>query len=214
MKSLLITRPDHDDTTHYLYYWHNKTIEVAKSKNVKVLDLSKKRANKKEVNGMLSKQKPSLVIFNGHGNKDEVTGYNNESLIKLGENEKLLKDKIIYAISCRSAKNLGKKSIKSGTKAYIGYKEDFVFFFDANKQTHPLADKTAKLFLEPPQILSTSLVKGVPSGEAHKKAQEKFMSNIKRILSSEATKEETTMARYLWWDLKNQVCLGDETATF
>jgi len=37
---------------------------------------------------------------------------------------------------------------------------------------------------------------------------------MKKLLSSEATKEETSMARYLWWDMKHQVCLGDEKASF
>ena len=47
MKKLLIIRPEHDDTTYYLSNWSKNTINFAQSKGIKVLDLPKKRANKK-----------------------------------------------------------------------------------------------------------------------------------------------------------------------
>jgi len=160
-KKLLITRPEHDDTTLYLSHWSKQAIEQAESKGMRVLDLHKNRANKSEVVSMLSKQKPELVIFNGHGGDNVVGGDKNEPLIVAGENENLLKEKITYAISCKSAKKLGPKSVDSGAKAYIGYDDDFIFFYDPNKMTHPLKDETAKLFLEPSNELIISLVKGM-----------------------------------------------------
>ena len=38
-KSFLITRPEHDDTTHYLSYWSKELIEIAKKKRIAVFDL-------------------------------------------------------------------------------------------------------------------------------------------------------------------------------
>jgi len=213
-KRLLITRPEHDDTTHYLSNWSKEAIEKAQAKGIKVFDLHKKRANKTEVVSMLSKQKPGLVIFNGHGGNNFIGGNKKEPLIVAGKNEHLLREKITYAVSCKSAKTLGPKSIDSGANAYIGYDDDFVFFYNPHMMTHPLKDDTAKLFLEPSNELVISLIKGNTTKECCKRSKQSFQTNMKRLLSSEATKEETSMARYLWWDMKHQVCLGDEGATF
>ncbi len=61
----------------------------------------------------------------------------------------MLKEKIVYAISCQSAKNLGKKSIKSGTKSYImGYDDDFIFVFDNWNFMHKLEKNVTPAILE------------------------------------------------------------------
>ena len=65
---LLITRPKYDDTTHYLFNWAKKVIELAHKKGIEVLDLKKERANKKELTSIISKKHPYLIFFNGHGN--------------------------------------------------------------------------------------------------------------------------------------------------
>lgn len=99
-KSLLITRPFYDETTNYLFHWGKRIIGEAKRKNLNVFDLDGKRANKREVTSVLSKRHPSLVIFNGHGNADRISGDAGEILLRTGENEELLEFKIIYAVSC------------------------------------------------------------------------------------------------------------------
>jgi len=175
-KRFLITRPEHDDTTRYLSSWSRRALELAQSKGIKILDLNKERANRKEVEGMLVKQTPELVVLNGHGNDDVVTGHKNEPLIKCGQNEKLLKGKITYAISCRSAKNLGRKSVQAGAKAYIGYEDDFIFLYDQLKITRPLDDETAGLFLKPATEVVTLLLKGYSAVEASNKSKELFKS--------------------------------------
>ena len=98
-KTLLITRPKHDVTVHYLFHWSKKIIEQAEKKGIKVLDLKLKRANCKEVVSMLQKKEPSLVFFNGHGNDDCIKGHNDEVLIAAGENDQFLISKIVYALS-------------------------------------------------------------------------------------------------------------------
>ncbi len=213
-KKLLITRPEHDHTTHYLSNWSKEVITEAKSRGIVVLDLHKKRANKTEVTSMLSKQKPRLVIFNGHGGDNVIGGEQKEPLIIADNNEALLKDKITYAISCKSAKKLGPKSIDSGAKAYIGYDDDFIFVYNPNKISRPLKDNTAKLFLEPSNELTISLIKGNNVEDSCKRYKQHFQENIKKLLSSESTEEETSIARYLWWDMVHQVCHGDKKSTF
>ena len=214
MKKFLITRPEHDDTTHYLSNWCKKIMEVANAKGISILDLNREKATKKEFASMIQKQKPGLIMFNGHGSDECVTGHKKEILVVAGENESLLKESITYALSCRSGKLLGPKSVNAGAKAYLGYDDDFVFVYSPDKITQPLADETAKLFLEPSNEIIISLIKGNSAEESYNRSQEFFMDRMKKLLSSEATPEESSMARYLWWDRLHQVCLGDKRAIF
>ena len=41
-----------------------------------------------------------------------------------------------------------------------------------------------------------------------------FKENMNKLLSSEAPKEDASMARYLWWNMKHLVIHGDKTAAF
>lgn len=209
--NILITRPEHDDTTHYLSNWSKKILDFAKKKGKKIFDLRRKRAVKKEVTSFLLKKDPEFVIFNGHGNNDFITGHKDEILIKVGENEHLLKHKIVYAISCKSAKTLGPKSITAGAISYIGYDDDFIFVYNKNKITNPLTDNIAKIFLEPSNELVTSLIKGNSTNKSYEKSQNMFKDNLKKLLTSESI--SSPAVRYLWWDMKHQVLLGDEEAT-
>lgn len=211
---MLITRPEHDDTTHYLSHWSKKAIALAQEKGITVFDLSREKANRDKTEGILKKQEPGLVIFNGHGREDAVGGHKDEPLVIAKQNDALLREKITYAISCRSAKVLGSESIKQGAKAYLGYEEDFIFFYEPKRITEPLTDKTAELFLEPSHEAMLSLIKGNTVEEAERRTKNMFKENIQRLLSSEATKEETSMARYLWWNMKHLIAHGDKTATF
>ena len=212
MNGFLITRPEHDDTTHYLSNWTKTSITLANKKGIKVFDLHKERANIKEVKSVISKQQISLLFFNGHGNESMITGHKNQILIDKS-NVELLKNKITYAISCSSAKNLGPESISKGAVSFIGYDDEFVFFYNPNMITHPLDDKTAKLFLEPSVELVNSLIKGNSVEESFNRSNNMFKDNIKMLLNSETSEEDTSMVRYLLWDMKHQVVFGKKEVT-
>ena len=207
-RAILLTRPEHDDTTHYLSNWSIEFIDLAEKRNFNVYDLKGKKAIRKQVEGHLSSN-PSLVIFNGHGDVNVICGYLNEPLIILGKNEGYLKSKIVYARSCKSAEELGRKS---QALAYISYKEDLIFFYEPKKITKPLTDETAKMFLEPTNKLVTSLIKGNTVAESQKRSRELYIRTIKGILSSETSNENTSLVKYIWWNLKNQTVIGSENA--
>jgi len=210
-KIFLITRPKHDDITYYLFNWSKEIIELAKKKEIKVLDLKKEKANRKNLTSFVNKMRPSFIFFNGHGGDNCITGHDKEVLVQSDNNEDLLKNKIIYALSCRSAKELGCKSIKKGTVAYIGYDDDFVFVYDETKISKPLVDNIAKLFLEPSNRIASSLFKGHNTGVAYGKSQELFVKNIQKLLTSESS-TDSVYIRYLLWDMQHQVCLGSQNA--
>ena len=206
-KKYLVTRPEYDETTHYLSKWCEKTIEFAEQKGIKVLDLQGSKANRKETEAMLN-QSPELVVLNGHGTDTLVYGHEHQPIIVADENENLLKSKIVYALSCKSAKTLGMKSVNAGAINYTGYDEDFVMLHETDKVSRPLSDNLAKLFLEPSNLLIISLLKGNTVEEAKQKAEDVMRKNVLSSLNS----PEPYLTRYLWWNLKHFVTNGKTDA--
>lgn len=174
----LITTPEHDDTVAYCSAWSREVIEFAKSKGFQVIEMNRDYATKKEFEKRIAKHEPGFVMFNGHGNKESVWGNNNEVLVKSGENEGLLKERITYALTCSSLQILGETATKNGALAYIGYRFPFVFYFNRNFCSTPLRDNAAKSFFEPSNRISTSIIKGASVSEAIKRSQEKMDQEI------------------------------------
>ena len=212
-KSLLITRPNHDYATNYLFYWIASVINLARRKNFRVIDLSKNKANQSNFTSRVDKTNPSFVFLNGHGNETMIAGQNEEVLVSVKRNLNMLKNRIVFARSCSSAKQLGNKSISLGTKAFIGYKEPFIFMSDPLMITKPLSDATAALFLKPSNLVASTLLKGHSASEANTRAKRAFKRNIRKLLTSETQKENSSVLRFLFWDMKHQVCLGDVDAS-
>ena len=134
-----------------------------------------------------------------------VTGHKNEPLIIVADNEKLLKDKMVYAISCRSAKNLGPKSVSVGAINYSGYDDDFVFLYEPANLSRPLSDTTARMFLEHSQIFVESLMKGNTVHEAVDRSKQNLKNNFVKALSE----NNTNAVRFLWWNLRHFVSHGN-----
>jgi hypothetical protein len=215
-KSLLITRPSYEITTRYLYVWNKKIIREAFDRGINVLDLKKEKAVKNEFMGRMKKINPALVLLNGHGDSDCVTGHNGEVIVRVGDNEEILKGKIIYALACKSASCLGPKSVQAGAVAFVGYLKDFVFFNDDSKIAHPENDRVAGLFLDPSNRLSISLVKGNNVSDASKKSRKAFAENIKKLLNSDnnSPNYSSSFIPYLVWNMKHQACYGNQHACF
>lgn len=209
---MLITRPNHDVTTNYLYYWSKKIIAQAYKGKEKVVDLIGKRANKKEFICILRKINPSFVVMNGHGDEKTISGYDNEILIELNNNESILSGKIVFARSCRAAARLGRLCINKGTKTFIGYTDDFIFFINEAQTSHPLEDETAKLFLEPSNYVAIVLLKGHKTAVANERSKDLYRQNVQKLMTSETPKENKELIPFLRWNMINQVCLGDKNA--
>lgn len=117
---MLITRPEHDKVTTYLSTWSEELILLAAEKGIQYKDLCAENATKEEVEKYLRKQNPKLIILNGHGSPDAISGHKNEPIITRGQNEDILAEKIIYARACHSAAELGPAAIAKGAVAFIG----------------------------------------------------------------------------------------------
>ena len=168
----MITRPDHDMTMHYLHEFGKLAISTMEGHGMRVIDLENGKATMENLESYDRNNRIEFMVLNGHGAADAVAGHNNLPVILEGKNDALLSSKITYAISCSSARSLGRKSVEHGAIAYVGYDEEFAFLFDNNNMTNPLEDKMAKAFLDHSTVFITSISKGNTVGEAYEKAKD------------------------------------------
>lgn len=207
--TVLITRPDDDTALNFLYFWTEEIVREVHRKHYNLLDLKGRKSNRKDLESYINKSGPSLILFNGHGTKSTICGYNNEILIKLFINDDFLADRIVYARSCDSAAELG---AKCKAKAFIGYIWNFVFYFDRKNISHPTADKLAERFLKPSNIVGTTLLKGKTVNEANNRSKSLMLRNYFEMVSSKGTYEEQKVASFLWGNIAGQKLYGNPDA--
>jgi len=200
---LLLTRPRYDRPTHYLFHWAGLLVNEAEKKGIKVIDLDKDKAKKKNLHSYLAKQPIDTVILNGHGSPESVAGEDNEIILSVGNGTKLLKNKIIFVRACDSGAILGKEIMKNGAKGFVGYIQPFMFLIDKDYFNKPLEDELAAPFLECSNQVGISLIKGRSVAEAHKDSLGKYSEAIDKYSSSETT--NSFLLPILLWNMTNQV---------
>ncbi|MFH1332786.1 MAG: hypothetical protein ABIH53_00940 [archaeon] len=211
MPSALFTRPCHDDVTGYLHFYSKRLLIEAKEKGFKTINKEKQDATKEIVSPIIEKQNPNFIMFNGHGSPTAIAGHKDEILIIYGENENLLKKRVTYSLSCSSAQKLG-KSIADNKTTFIGYTDEFALGMDGNCQASIHRDKRAKLFLEPSNLLVSSLLKGNSASNAVKKAKELMKKNIS-ILRTDPFPDAKDYLPYLFNNYMILEVFGDQEAT-
>lgn len=187
-------------------------IDEATNKLFQVLDLEERMANKKDLDSYVRRNKPALIFFNGHGSSSTICGYGDEILVEAGKNENILSGAIVYARSCRAATYLGRRCVQEGTVAFVGYKKDYFLGYSQSKLTRPLEDKVAKLFLEPSNLIPSSLLKGNTVGKSFGKSQEAMRRNVRFMNSGLASPSQKDAAPYLWRNVKSQTVRGNKNA--
>lgn len=185
---------------------------MAVARKNKVLDLDGKKANRKTFESYAKKHRPDFFFFNGHGSDTILAGYDNEPLLATGNNDSICSQSIVYIRSCSAAKVLGVSLIKSGVKAFIGYINKFGFMSLVDKQSRPLSDSLARLFLAPSNIVATTLLKGHPVIEAHQRSLREMRKNLRKLLSSGNPLSDSTGAVLLWSNIRGQTLLGNPNA--
>jgi len=200
---LLLTRPRYDLPTHYLFYWAGLLIVEAKKRGIKVIDLNKEKAKKDILHSYLSKQPIDIVILNGHGSPEAVTGQD-EVILSVESGADLLKDKIMFVRACDAGTILGKKIMEMGAKGFIGYIQPFMFLMDKDYFNKPLEDELARPILECSNQVGLSLIKGGSATEAQKDSLTKYAEAIDKYSFSETT--SSFLLPVLLWNMTNQVC--------
>lgn len=213
---ILATNPSDDAPTEYLNSWFRKIVDLArKQKDTVIFELKNDKANRMEMTELIQKEKPHLVILNGHGNERAITGYRQEILIQCNDNEDLLKEKIIHSMACDSAKELGPKCIIAGAYSFIGYKEKFhLVHLNKKSEAEQANDHIAKFFIEPAYEVMVALIEGKTAKEAYTISQERYRENLRFLITSTNSQYNTVIASRVYHNLIHQVCLGDGNAKF
>lgn len=213
MGYVLFSRPKHDDTLNYLHYYSGLLIDLPEKYGFKLINKEFRDVTQKIICSIIEKQKPCLIMFNGHGSPTEILGHNNEVLISNDINPNILSGTITYALACSSADKLGDEAIKKGALAFVGYDDEFALGRDPDSEATPRRDRIAKLFLEPSNLLFSSLIKGNSVGDAVNRAKKKIMENIWFLNTTNEFPEAPHYAPFLFNNLFCLKICGDSTVS-
>ncbi|MEW5896600.1 MAG: hypothetical protein AB1668_02835 [Nanoarchaeota archaeon] len=212
-KGLIITLPRHEYTVDYLAVFSKSIVEAANKRDIKVKELKGKNTNKENFASFLYSLDYKMIVFNGHGSEDTISGHKDRPIIQAGANEYLLRERITYARSCWAGCVLGKECMKNNKEGcFIGYKLPFMFYIDDRWRSNPHKDSVAPLFLEPANLIPISLIKGNTALHAHENSKKHILKAIKKVLG-EGTEEAFLFAEKLWNNYVGQVLIGNESAT-
>ena len=211
MKTTLFVRPSHDDVTSYLYYYSKDLLKQSNGRGFKTINKEKEAANKQIVTSIVDKHHPEFIMFNGHGGPTMICGHQNKVIVQQGKNHDLIKNSIVYSLSCSSALELGKEVADPKT-TFIGYVDEFALGMDINCQAAIHRDKRAGLFLEPSNLLVESLLKGNSAKDAVKKAKNMMKENISK-LKTDPFPDAKDYLPYLFNNYMILEVMGNESAT-
>jgi hypothetical protein len=212
MKQILITRPSYDDATTYLFYYAGLIIKDAEEKMFSVLDLKRPRLTKDNFTKIIEKNSPSIIFFNAHGSENTIygdkIGDEEEILIEEDINHEILNSRLVYARSCWTAASLGNKACLNGG-CFIGYNIPFSFWCDERWSAKPLNDNLARLFLEPSNLIISSLLKGNTVEEAVIKSNDLSKKNILKLLRDKEEPGAIASIKLLWSNMQGLQVLGN-----
>lgn len=218
-----------DEATSHTYHWGEPLIRECETLGYEIKDLKRNDAAYDKVSNELRAYNPHLYIHFGHGcvanllgqNKCVVTngtlnhqvtphylmnyGYRLDEdtvcdlMCGLPSNVELLRNKIVIAYACHSAKRLGVCAMKYGARAYIGFNDYLIFVVDSKG--------SEKIFTDPMLTFAHSLINGDTIKEAKIKTLIKFDTNIKKY------KNYDILAKLLLWDRKAFTVYGNDNVT-
>lgn len=207
-KTIIVTRPEYDDTTTYLSRWSEPILNEAGERGMKCIDLNRNKANKKDFESYVRKNPPNFIVLNGHGNQSTVAGQDDNLLIEAGTNEDILSDAIVFARACDSAAILGERAVEKGAASYIGCTKGFVFPFDKNRVSTPQKDEIARPCLEVSNSIPLSLLKGQNVGLSLSRSENALKKWIE-YLRTHYTIESPAILFSLLWNAACQKALGN-----
>jgi len=213
MVCVLFSRPNHDSQMSYLHYYSKELIELSKLRGHKTINKEDKNATKSIIISVIKKQKPNFIFFNGHGSPDLICGHNDEIIISSKENSGVLAKAITYSLSCASALNLGRMAVDNGAISFIGYKFDFALGKDPDREAVPSKDKIAKLFLEPSNLLVSSILKGASTRNALDKSKKMIKENVLYLTTTDDFQDARHYAPFLYGNYLGLTIQGDQKAS-
>ena len=177
--------------------------------------MKRPRLNKQNFMNIIETQDPEFVFFNAHGDEkviygDKVSG-KEEALVEENKNHEVLNSRLVYARACWASSSLG-KACKGG--CFVGYTVPFCFFINENWSAKPLNDHTARIFLEPSNLIVSSLLKGNTVKESVDKSLNLSKKNILKLLKEEEEPGATASVMLLWNNMNALDISGNKEMIF
>jgi len=120
MVNYLIIRPLFDEPTRWTDYCAQEIVDFLKEKRESFIDLREEEAVREEVEKVIKKEVPVVVLFYNHGDWDKWIGNDHRAVIDL-TNCDLLSRKASYTLACLTAIGLGTEVWRKKGVAYVGY---------------------------------------------------------------------------------------------
>ncbi len=177
--SLLLIRPDYELVTRYGAAWQTQILNAASGAGLPYVDLYGSSANSSNFFSSLNTNDPVLVNIMGHGNYNVIVCQNNELLLQGGYNTNVLAGRVVYDLSCRAGRDLGRTAFAEGAISFLGYTEDFWIAYTTGGHSdggmiNPLSDEVARGFLEPHNIAPISYIQGSNPSASYFASQSSF----------------------------------------
>lgn len=119
----------------------------------------------------------------GHGYDDLITGQHSNLLWKVGAYDpREAQNRIIYLMSCLTAKRLGPDLVDKGARTYLGYEEPFTIYSSLNIED-PLEDSIADVFFECSSLVDRLFGDGLPAGRVYDETKAKFREKFEEYLA-------------------------------
>lgn len=208
--AILLARPDFDPATLYGAYWIGVVGSKARQLGWQVTDLYKKEASSSNFRGGIEQQDPIFVHGVGHGNETMYSVEDEEITLTACQDDQIMKDRIVYLLSCRTAVELGPSMVSKGCFAYLGYRVDFTWII--MPPYDPPTDMYGLSFMAATNAIAISILEGKTALTAYKKGVEIFNKEIDKWSKSEDV-EASEMVHWLTWDRDGLVLRGEQSAS-
>ena len=158
------------DPTHITYQWGKDIIDYALTRGVDVLDITDPWVEYQNITPLLTKHRPDLIVYTGHGCNNYLATQNGCSFTNgfpedvctqqcnKSPNLRLFKNAVVVTFSCHSASRLGNCAIRYGARAYMGFTDYMMFTTDSLKSENVFRDALLPM--------ATEIIDGKTVGEA------------------------------------------------
>lgn len=127
-------------------YWLGLAKADVASLGYQIIDSSGPYATSYSFFDTMLTHKPDLIIADGHGDPNTLTGQGLESVLRSCYNNDVLSGKVMCALSCLTGQNLGPDSRNKSARAYMGFVNEFTWM--VSPPYNPASDPVALSFQE------------------------------------------------------------------
>ena len=208
---MLSLTPSYEFVTRYAAAWNSQVLNAASNVGMPYTDLSGSSATTTNFFSAIEEQDPILINIVGHGDYNLILSQNNELLLQGGINTNVLAERVVYNLSCRSGRDLGRIAFDEGAVSFLGYTEYFWIAYSYGTHadggmSDPILDEVSRGFFESHNAAPISYINGSTTIASYYHSQNTFNSWI-RVWES----IDTLVAADLVWNRDYQILHSGET---